>query len=180
MLDPNPYRGRAPLQSLELSSDSESPPLNGTHERFFTANSDDLIPPIEEDGAQIPLPLGSSSSSLSQFSARLCPQSPTAELSRHVRTLIAKQAEFENEVQESLNVLTDRINGIEFECGERRTSCDSSIGALRSQMRSVFTELVRKIIKLVQLIPVSSKSGSRVQVQSRIGMSRTRIVNPRE
>ena len=180
MQERNSSRVHVPLNSLELSSDSESVGAIGAHERFFMANSEDLHSPETGDIPRV----GTSSTSLSQRSLRVSPQSSFPSRGLEVRDLVARQTEFESDVQESLNMLTDRINGIEFECEERWGRCDSSIKTLRAQFRTIITGLVKKIIKLVQLISFF-KDGSLVRnmrdrVQSRIGMNRARIVTPRE
>ena len=182
------YRDIAPpMQSLELSSDSEQTSRSGSHERFFTAHSNELNSYTIEDPQRHLQRTETSSSSLSQLSLRISPRCSIPESDARIEKILARQEDFENEVQESLNMLTDRINGLEFEGEERWSRCESSISGVRTQVKSMFTELVRKIIKVVQLIPASKAVGSttvrevtRDRVQSRIGMRRARVVTPRE
>lgn len=80
----------------------------------------------------------------------------------------------EESVNDSLNMLTDRLNQLESDTEFSKASNDSKVSGIQDIIKQLFTKLVRKLINILQT------SQSSRTVHSRIGMQRAHQTTPRE
>ena len=101
-----------------------------------------------------------------------------------VKHLSEKQSRFEEEVIDSLNALTDRINAVESLVADREMATQKRLESIHTGVRSALLGVVRRLVSYVRATPLTQvKSRPSVRgspLQSRIGMQRTRTTPVRE
>ena len=97
--------------------------------------------------------------------------------SLHIRLeeLSLRQDRLQETMDDSFNFLTDRLNELESKLAEDDHKNFNRVTSLQSSVKQLFTQLVRKIINIVQSIP-----HSRSRMHSRTGMMRGRETVHRE
>ena len=98
--------------------------------------------------------------------------------------LASRQSRFEEEVSDSLNILTDRLNALESQVSDLGMEAQKRIDTMKVGMKSAFSALVERIIAFVRTSPEQHVKNRFVvrpnPSQSRIGMQRTRTTPVRE
>ena len=195
------------INSLELSfgTDSDLSETNSPH--YVTATSSE--PEAASVNPALPIDEGSSVASsvdisqarpLSQNSIRVDFSSkPSLECGesavwRRLEDLSCRQIQFEEDMNDSLNFLTDRLNELDTRISDTQARASDGITALQTSVKHLLLGIVKRIVSFMQSAHAPAPPGRVIKhpnlpppirrrpspLQSRIGMNRARLTVPRE